>query len=449
MRFFFCLISFSIALFSNSYTLSNRVESAFQSLQHGEIENAIGILKRAAGTNDVLAQYYIAQCYEYGIGVNKDITLAFSTYRRAAERGFPPAMLELARCYRMGIGVTSDIKRADEWQKRYDNKNFHNDLPHIAEFCKSRDNNTKTTGENNLIADDIRIETKVMDSEPKSVNSNETMSLTEYHNPKYDLNSVSDVDIDIPFSSIKSDNTFALIISNENYQDVAKVANALNDGEIFAQYCRKTLGIPESNIHLVKDATLNNIKREINLIRQIAEAYDGQASFLIYYSGHGFPDEKTGNAYLMPVDGYTSDLSTCYAISDFYEIFGTIPSQRNIILIDACFSGSARGNEMLYAARGIRIKAKTATPKGNTVVISSSQGDETAYPYIEKSHGLFTYYLLKQLKDSCGQITLGELFESLKDNVKRKSLVINGKSQTPTVSATPNIVNEWHNWKLY
>ena len=55
---------------------------------------------------------------------------------------------------------------------------------------------------------------------------------------------------------------------------------------------------------------------------------------------------------------------------------------------------------MLASARGVAIKAKQNHPQGNMVVLSAAQGDETAHPYTEKGHGLFTYYLLKKLKET-------------------------------------------------
>lgn len=81
------------------------------------------------------------------------------------------------------------------------------------------------------------------------------------------------------------------------------------------------------------------------------------------------------------------------------------------------------------------MKPKTVAPKGNLVIFSASQGVESALPYSEKQHGLFTYYLLKKLKDSKGQVNLGDLVEYVTDNVKRTS-VVEGKIQTPTVNAS-------------
>ena len=103
---------------------------------------------------------------------------------------------------------------------------------------------------------------------------------------------------------------------------------------------------------------------------------------------------------------------------------------------------------MLASARGIAIKAQSDAPKGNTIVFSSAQGDETAYPYKEKKHGLFTYFLLKKLKESQGLVTLGELVEYVRENVKKMSVVVNGKLQTPTVNPSDDVISEWYNWKF-
>lgn len=59
-----------------------------------------------------------------------------------------------------------------------------------------------------------------------------------------------DVDIDIPIANNVSNYTFAVIISNEKYQMEKSVQYAENDGKMFTEYCKKTLGLPEKNVHL-------------------------------------------------------------------------------------------------------------------------------------------------------------------------------------------------------
>lgn len=118
------------------------------------------------------------------------------------------------------------------------------------------------------------------------------------------------------------------------------------------------------------------------------------------------------------------------------------------IFMDACFSGSKREEGMLAAARGVALKAKNGVPQGNMVVFSAAQGDETAYPNREKQHGMFTYYLLKKLQDTAGNVTLQDLGDYITTNVRQQSIVLNGKSQTPCVIPSAAVGTSWQTWKL-
>ena len=258
----------------------------------------------------------------------------------------------------------------------------------------------------------------------------------------------ADVDVNLPTTTISNANTFAVIIANEHYQDVAPVPYANNDGAIFAEYCRQSLGLPATNVHLVKDATLNNMKREINWLKQVSDAYKGAAKIIVYYAGHGIPDESTRNAYLLPIDGFGTDITTGYSLQSLYATLGALQAKSITVFLDACFSGSMRDGGMMASARGVAIKANRNVPTGNMVVFSAASGEETAYPYKEKHHGLFTYYLLKKLQMSKGNMSLGDLQDYVTDEVAKKSIVVNGKSQTPTVTPSANIGEGWRSWTL-
>lgn len=260
---------------------------------------------------------------------------------------------------------------------------------------------------------------------------------------------VSVVDENIPVTNQKSSKTFAVIIANENYQSVAPVPFALNDGNIFREYCLKTLGIPEKQIKYIPNATGNQIKQQVGWLQTICDVFGEDAQIIFYYSGHGIPDESNRTAYLLPVDGIGTDITTGYKLDDLYAALGNIPSKNVTVFMDACFSGSTRndGKEMLVAARGVAIKARSGMPQGNMVVFSAAQSDETAYPDYEEKHGMFTYYLLKKLQETEGNVTLQELGEYIIDNVRKKSAV-NGKLQTPCVTPSASLDASWREWKL-
>lgn len=257
----------------------------------------------------------------------------------------------------------------------------------------------------------------------------------------------SDVDRNISKNNMQNKNTFAVIIANENYQQVASVPFALNDGKVFRQYCEQTLGIPAKNIREQTNATGNQIKAVINWLYTVVEVFDNP-NIIFYYAGHGIPDEKSKTAYLLPVDGIISDLSTCYKLDDLYTTLGEMPVGHISVFMDACFSGSKREQGMLASARGVALKARPGQPHGNMVVFSAAQGDETAFPYVEQQHGMFTYYLLKKLQESKGDVTLAELRDYIIKNVSQQSVVENNKKQTPCVTPSTTILDSWQNWKI-
>ena len=258
---------------------------------------------------------------------------------------------------------------------------------------------------------------------------------------------VSVVDENIPETNTKNNNTFAVIIANENYQSVAPVPYALNDGKIFREYCLKTLGIPEKQIKYIPNATGNQIKAQINWLQTLAEVFT-DPHIIFYYAGHGIPDESSRTAYLLPVDGIGTDVSTGYKLDDLYAVLGKMPAENVTVFMDACFSGSKREEGMLASARGVAIKARSGMPQGNMVVFSAAQSDETAYPNNEEKHGMFTYFLLKKLQDTKGDVTLQELGEYITTNVSQQSILLNGKSQTPCVTPSATLDASWREWKL-
>ena len=255
------------------------------------------------------------------------------------------------------------------------------------------------------------------------------------------------IDKEIPYSGVSNENTFALIIGNENYQNEITVDYAINDAVIFSKYVNKTLGVPESNIRIITDATLGEIISQVKWIANIQSAYQGTASVIVYYAGHGMPDETTKDAYLLPVDGMSEMTLTAIKLDWLYNELSIFPSKQVTIFLDACFSGSARDG-MLAEGRGVRIAPKANVLKSNTIVFSATNSSQTAYPFKEKNHGLFTYFLLKKLNESKGDLTMGELYDYVSTNVERKALVVKSKPQTPTIKTSYELTNIWQNRKV-
>lgn len=379
-------------------------EKALKLIGTGFKERGLGYLKMSAGKHYVPALKYLGQCYLEGNYVERDKQKAGEVFEISAKLGDQESTATVAQLVASGEYSPMNTTTSNAGKQVIQVINHYN----VVET----DSNEKKVKE--------------------AIN----------------IDALSDVDMNIPISNKKSDRTFVVIISNENYQEEENVEFAIHDGETFKEYCEKTLGVPKENIHFKPDATYNNIRSALEWLKQIANAYNGEEKFIFYYAGHGFPDESSRTAYLLPVDGKGNIVNTGYSLTEIYNCLGETHAENVLVFLDACFSGSKRGEGMLTSARGIAIKAKPNTPKGNMIVFSAANDDETAYPYKEKHHGLFTYYLLQELQHSKGECTLGELADYIIANVKKKSIVANRKNQTPTVSPSNSERDIWRNIKF-
>jgi hypothetical protein len=121
-------------------------------------------------------------------------------------------------------------------------------------------------------------------------------------------------------------------------------------------------------------------------------------------------------------------------------------AEKTIVLLDACFSGGGRGENGLLSARTVKVKPKGPIMEGNIVAYTATSGTEVSLPLPGESHGLFTYFLLKKLKETKGTISLIELKNYLELEVPKTSLIENSIKQTPEVLIAPTIGNEWETW---
>jgi len=264
-----------------------------------------------------------------------------------------------------------------------------------------------------------------------------------------------DVDINIPVTGKVNENRYALIIGNENYSKyqngltvTSDVEFAVHDAQIFKEYAIKTMGVPETNIIELYDGQRYQMERDIAAFTRLAELADGKAELIIYYAGHGFPDAKTNEAYIMPVDISGADVTNGIKLADFYQKLTNVPTKKITIFIDACFSGGGRNEGLVAARSGVRIKTNTTTLTSKIVAFSASSGEQISLPYKDKQHGLFTYFLLKAMQEKKGILTYGDLADYVLAKVQTNSITVNKQEQNPKVNVSTEVESEWESWKI-
>lgn len=160
------------------------------------------------------------------------------------------------------------------------------------------------------------------------------------------------------------------------------------------------------------------------------------------------PNESNHNAYLLPVDVDGAQTELCLPISKLYQELNDLKANHTVVFMDACFSGAQRGNGMLTNARSVALKVKNDTPQGNMVVFTAATGDQTAFPYTEKHHGMFTYFLLKKLQETSGEATLSEIGNYISEQVSQQVAIQKGRKQTPLTIPSATYSGNWKETKL-
>lgn len=258
----------------------------------------------------------------------------------------------------------------------------------------------------------------------------------------------ADIDIEVPQRPTTSVNTFAIIFANEHYSTIADVPFAINDGKSVQAYFHNTLGLPMENIKFYPDATLGHMRAALAYIKEVDHVYNDDMDLIVYYAGHGAPDENTKEAFLVPTDAYKVHKDVCLPLSEFYQTLGELKANSVKVFLDACFSGAVRSGDMIAENRGAAMSPRKSQVMGNVAVVSATTDDQTAWQYTKTGHGLFTYYLLKKLQETKGEASMGEIVDYLQEKVARKSIVENQRVQTPTASASSAVDKKWRSWSL-
>ncbi len=234
-------------------------------------------------------------------------------------------------------------------------------------------------------------------------------------------------------------NAYAIVIGIEQYrQKLPKADYAVADAKTVTEYLIKVMGYPEENIVTLTNENATKSDFEKYFEKWIANNAEKDSTIFIYYSGHGAPNTKTGDAYLVPYDGDPSFIEqTGYPLRKLYESLNKLPAKEIIVALDSCFSGAGGRSVIAKGSRPLvmNLQSNMILSK-KVIVLSASSGDQTSSTYDEKGHGLFTYFLLKGIKNENvvkqdGSIAISDLFNYIKPQVERIARKQYNNEQTP------------------
>ena len=246
----------------------------------------------------------------------------------------------------------------------------------------------------------------------------------------------------------KGNNTVALIIGVEKYENTPAAKYANLDAKYFTEYAKNIFGASENNINLLTDEEANLSKTNSAIFKWLpAKIKENETDLIIFYSGHGLASIDGKEKYILPYNVDPDLLSrTAVSRNEFFNQIAELKPKSVTIFFDTCYSGVTRDEEMLLAsARPLMIVAddKEGIPD-NFTIFSASRFDQISSGLKEAKHGIFSYYLMKGLEGNADsnndkKITNGELLAYMDEKVSQKAAEL-GRQQNPSLAGDPDKV---------
>jgi hypothetical protein len=254
------------------------------------------------------------------------------------------------------------------------------------------------------------------------------------------LSRLADVDIvpSRPRGHVCKD-CYALVIGISKYRSIPEVKYAAKDAEIVSRYLETVGGVPAANIKLLKNDSATRADIVSSVEEWLPRRVKPSSKVYVYYAGHGTPDPKTNEAYIVPYEGEPGYQKKLYALNKLYKSLGDLPSDNVFVMLDSCFSGSGGRSVIPEGSRPVSLSIENPVLAGEgVVVLAASKGDEISSDYERVKHGLFTYFLLKGLKGDAdtgndGIVDISELYLYVSDRVSETAVKELDREQHPVL----------------
>ncbi len=224
-------------------------------------------------------------------------------------------------------------------------------------------------------------------------------------------------DVDSPrYTSPARPDDFAVVVGIENYSRLPAASHAEHDADAVKRHLL-ALGLPERNIVMLQGQRAVRSQLAAYLEEWLPKNVRPDSTVFFYYSGHGAPDPKTGQAFLLPWDGDPVFLqSTAYPVKKLYGELAALKARRTIVALDACFSGAGGRSVLAPGTKPLVTRIEEMRPEGEVTLFTASAGDEITGSLEEQGHGMFTYYFLKALDR--GKRQAKDIYDYLKPKVQ-------------------------------
>ncbi len=184
-------------------------------------------------------------------------------------------------------------------------------------------------------------------------------------------------------------------------------------------------GFADDNITVLKNPQPQEVR---NAIEDLFSNRHKDDLLLFYFSGHGIKDERGKLYFSTRATTKNNGLlrkASAVAASYLHESINDSRSQRQVIILDCCFSGAIASGMTLKDDGSVNVQEQLGG-KGRAILTSSTS---TQYSFEQQGSSLsvYTRYLVEGIKtgaadtDGDGYISIDELHEYAKNKVQEVS----------------------------
>jgi len=199
----------------------------------------------------------------------------------------------------------------------------------------------------------------------------------------------------------------ALVIAISDYEDkeLGHLEFCKNDGNEVSKLL-KSIGYEIKNEHnLIGRVTKEQIEKAVNTFFT-GERIRGKDLLLFYYSGHGIPEDN-GDHYIASSEiNCRRPWDRGYSFDDLAKMIDRSNSERKVVILDCCYSGSAglgKGTEDEAVVSGMAAVNNKIKAGYGKCILAASRGSQRSFGREERDYSQFTYYLLEGLKGGDGK----------------------------------------------
>lgn len=231
----------------------------------------------------------------------------------------------------------------------------------------------------------------------------------------------ADDDLNQPKNDVlgASPKVYALLVGVARYNHMKSLRYTDDDAYRMYAFLKSPEGgaLPDEQIKVLidEDATRENI---LDAMQEVFSRATENDMVFFYFSGHGLK----GSFLPIDYDGANNKLMH----TDVTNILSNCAAKFKVCIADACHSGSLE--ESLYTMKSPQDLISSyydafRQSAGGTALMMSSKAEETSIENNGLRQGIFSHFLIRGLKggadhDNSGIITVNELFEYVKANVK-------------------------------